>query len=108
MVNDRGSIKWTSMMLPEHVELLKDLWKTDDKIKKPVIDSQQMEEINYQLLNAHQENKEITITIFQQSNLIHHTGNVMKIDPLNKSMVFQLNKGNEQVIHFDQILSVNE
>lgn len=26
VVNDRGTMKWTTMMLPEHVKLLKEMW----------------------------------------------------------------------------------
>ncbi|TFI48759.1 YolD-like family protein, partial [Diaphorobacter sp. DS2] len=29
MIRDRGRIKWTSMMLPEHVKLLRD-WAKED------------------------------------------------------------------------------
>lgn len=108
MVNDRGSIKWTSMMLPEHVELLKELWKADSKMEKPIVDTQQLEEINYQLSNSYQNNIEITITLFQHSNLQRYTGKVIKVDPINNSFVFQLTEGINRTIHFNQILSINE
>ncbi len=36
MLRDRGSIKWVSMMLPKHVELLKEYHESLDKVKKPV------------------------------------------------------------------------
>jgi len=41
MVNqnkDRGNIKWTSLMLPEHVQMVKEIWKEEEKVQKPVLD----------------------------------------------------------------------
>ncbi|BCE05703.1 hypothetical protein RSC2_03716 [Bacillus paralicheniformis] len=32
-LKDRGSIKWTAMMLPEHVGLLHELESNQDKVK---------------------------------------------------------------------------
>lgn len=39
-IKDRGTIKWTAMMLPEHVELLKQLEHEQQKVKKPELDEQ--------------------------------------------------------------------
>lgn len=46
---DRGTIKWTSLMLPEHVEMIKQVWKEDERIEKPILDEQKMEEIDIAL-----------------------------------------------------------
>ena len=37
-LKDRGSIKWTAMMLPEHVGLLRELESRQNKVKRPVLD----------------------------------------------------------------------
>ncbi|MDE1442222.1 YolD-like family protein, partial [Bacillus licheniformis] len=37
-LKDRGSIKWTAMMLPEHVVLLRELESIQNKVKRPVLD----------------------------------------------------------------------
>ncbi|MCY7800093.1 YolD-like family protein, partial [Bacillus haynesii] len=42
-LKDRGSIKWTAMMLLEHVGLLHELESTQDKVKRPVLDMSQIE-----------------------------------------------------------------
>ncbi|GIP64468.1 hypothetical protein J32TS6_30230 [Virgibacillus pantothenticus] len=41
MVNDRVTIKWTSIMLPEHVEMLEEVWKEQEYKEKPILDEQQ-------------------------------------------------------------------
>ncbi|WP_096271747.1 YolD-like family protein [Paucisalibacillus globulus] len=48
-VNDRGSIKWTAMMMPEHHQLLHQMWKQQEYKAKPELDEQQKEEINMKL-----------------------------------------------------------
>lgn len=46
MLNDRGNIKWNAMMLPEHVKELRNYFSNDNKINKPVLDEQKLEEFN--------------------------------------------------------------
>ncbi|MYL32311.1 YolD-like family protein [Pontibacillus yanchengensis] len=48
-INDRGTIKWTSMMLPEHVEKLKEMWREDERVEKGDLDEQQAAEIDFKL-----------------------------------------------------------
>ncbi|MFJ6411771.1 hypothetical protein CHI12_05110 [Terribacillus saccharophilus] len=45
MVNDRGKIKWTSLMLPEHVEMLQQMGREIGKATPPIMDEQQLEEL---------------------------------------------------------------
>src|SRR5699024_12779407 len=46
-VHDRGSIKWTSLMLPEHIEQLREIF-TEYK-EKPILDELKQIEIDQQL-----------------------------------------------------------
>lgn len=49
MIKDRGLLKWsTSMMLPEHNEMLKQLNLEMEKMKRPKNDEQQIEEMALQ------------------------------------------------------------
>ncbi|WP_077309098.1 YolD-like family protein [Terribacillus halophilus] len=45
MVHDRGKIKWTSLMLPEHVEMLQQMGREIGIEKAPILDEQQLEEL---------------------------------------------------------------
>ena len=38
MLRDRGNIKWTAMMLPEHVQRLRTWQQEDQQITKPTFD----------------------------------------------------------------------
>ena len=46
MIRDRGRIKWVSMMLPEHIKLLRDWVKEDQYEEQKEIDEQQLELMN--------------------------------------------------------------
>jgi len=63
---DRGSIKWTSLMLPEHVkELRKYLNEEYYNIPEPTIDEQQLEEMNELVMVAMEFN--IPLTLLKQT-----------------------------------------
>ncbi|MED3624935.1 YolD-like family protein [Neobacillus thermocopriae] len=68
MIRDRGRIKWTSMMLPEHVKLLRD-WVKEDQYEQPKeVDEQQFERMNETLLEAIEFDQYVTIIHFHN----HH------------------------------------
>ncbi|MFG6494358.1 YolD-like family protein [Fictibacillus sp. UD] len=52
-IRDRGNIKWTSLMLPEHVkELRKYIHEEYYDIPEPNVDEQQMDNMNELILEA--------------------------------------------------------
>ncbi len=40
-LKDRGTIKWTAMMLSEHASLLQELETNHNRVKRPVLDMAQ-------------------------------------------------------------------
>lgn len=65
-LRDRGTIKWTSLMLPEHVEMVKEVWKEDERLEKGMIAEDQAVEIDFKLKRALSDDLTIGIT--------HHNG----------------------------------
>jgi broad-specificity NMP kinase len=68
MIRDRGRIKWTSMMLPEHVKLLRDWVKEDGYEQKKEMDEQQLELMNETLSEAIEFDQFVTITHYRNRN----------------------------------------
>jgi hypothetical protein len=68
MIRDRGKIKWTSMMLPEHVKMLRDWVKEDGYEQKREMDEQQLELMNETLAEAIEFDKLVTITHYRKRN----------------------------------------
>lgn len=65
MIRDRGRIKWTAMMLPEHVKLLRDWAHEDTYEQQKEIDEQKLEEMNGLLAIAMEEHKSVILTHFR-------------------------------------------
>jgi YolD-like protein len=106
MVNDRGSIKWTSLMLPEHVELLKRIWSEDKKEVKPMLDEQELEMINRRTLEAYQNNEQICIQYYENGKTYEAQGIVTKLDQLNQVVVLQTRNNEKNYIPFASICHI--
>lgn len=68
MIRDRGRIKWVSMMLPEHIKMLRDWVKEDQYEVKKEIDEQQLELMNATLSEAVEFDQFITVTHYRNKN----------------------------------------
>lgn len=86
--NDRGTIKWTSLMLPEHVKMLNDIWQEDNRKEKPILDEQQKIEINGMLQLALKDNLTVAVTYYDDYD--HHTvkSKLLSFDVLSKKLKF--------------------
>ncbi len=64
MIKDRGNKKWSSLMLPEHRELLESWFHepSSAKLDHRQMDEQQLEELNRWLLWSLQEKKNLRFT----------------------------------------------
>ncbi|NRD80658.1 YolD-like family protein [Bacillus sp. BRMEA1] len=68
MIRDRGRIKWTAMMLPEHVKLIRDWVKEDQYEKQKEMDEQQLEQMNETLAAAIEFDHYVMITHYYNRN----------------------------------------
>jgi hypothetical protein len=82
-IRDRGNIKWSSLMLPEHVkELRRYINEKYYDIPEPSIDEQQLEEMNALILEAMEYNIPFTFIIYKNSRLIAINGHIHFIDSI--------------------------
>ncbi len=70
MLKDRGNKKWTSLMLTEHREGLKEIWNHRDDMEMPVLDEQKLQELERVLKEAIQNNKLVEVTYHKDRR--HH------------------------------------
>ncbi|MEY9976604.1 YolD-like family protein [Lysinibacillus sp. RC79] len=87
MNKDRGSMKWTAMMLPEHlVEIRK--WKEEQfHEKKRDLTEWELEEIEQTIQRAFKLRKLVTLTLWQNNNLHDKTGLITGTDPYKKELL---------------------
>lgn len=79
MIRDRGGVKWTSLMLPEHVQLLKDLWEEENRVKRPIIDEQMGKIIEKKILNSYQSKKTICVKYYCDGKINDIKGQITQI-----------------------------
>jgi hypothetical protein len=83
VIRDRGNIKWTAMMLPEHVELLRE-WKKEDAYQtQPELDEQRLEEMNELICEAMEFHDHLKFTYHHNRQLNYLTGHIHYIDEVN-------------------------
>lgn len=102
MINDRGTKKWTSLMLPEHVKMLEDMYKEMDHKEKPVLDEQQMEENYFMLQEALENESKVSIKYYANYDHVIEEGYLLNFDGINKVVNME-----EININFDDIIEVS-
>lgn len=86
MFRDRGNIKWVSLMLPEHVRLLKEYKQDLQAVEKPILDEQKYEEFNTIISQAIEENIQLEFTYYQKGQLKQIIGQISYVNQLNKEL----------------------
>lgn len=104
MVNDRGNIKWTTMMLPEHVEALRQLAEQQKYKNKPILDDQLIEENEFKLQMAIHDHLTVEIKYFKDHNFHWIKGELRSIAG---SGTLTINDNDRTEIKFSDVIEVN-
>lgn len=107
MIRDRGRIKWTAMMLPEHVEQLREWQKEDELQIRQQPDEQQLEQWNYQIHEAAERNLQISIHYWDHETVTESKGHIQKINTLDGTLHLTSDNGETHRIPFVQLKSVS-
>ena len=109
MIRDRGSIKWTSMMIPEHVQALRDwIYHEKNDEEKPDIAEDQFDEIDRIIRDALENVHKIDICFYdyglrRKRNII---GTINKIDHLRRFIDIVSEDGKPKRVCADDILEL--
>lgn len=106
MLRDRGTIKWTSMMLPEHLTQLKQDLLDASKIEKPSLDAQQIEEMDIIVSEALEFNKELVLKLFNNGFVENVTGRVHYINFEQQKLHVKDQNDNTVYINMNNIIGV--
>lgn len=80
MIRDRGNIKWTAMMLPEHVKAAREWLESDGKIERPVLDEWELEAIQMEIELAYKQGRAVSISTWNNGDKMHYNGKISKLD----------------------------
>lgn len=86
MIRDRGRIKWVSMMLPEHVHVLREWAQEDTYQTRKVLDEQQLEVLNGVIAEAIEYDRPVTIVHYRDKKYELLVGVIRKCDQLNHKL----------------------
>jgi hypothetical protein len=106
MIHDRGSIKWSSLMLPEHKRKLAELYQEQFYEKKPILDEQKQEEMNRLLMEGEAEDKEIEIVFFRNRGFHRIQGRIKKVNPLSGELEIILRDEGFISINLSEVVDV--
>jgi|SRR5690625_2431427 len=85
MLRDRGTKKWTSIMMPEHAKMLEHIWSETEHKDKPILDEQQKAENDLMLQRVIHDNLIVEIKYFKDHDFHTIKGRVSFIDVSNRS-----------------------
>src|SRR5699024_11412636 len=106
MLKDRGKMKWTPFMLPEHVEWLKRVWEEDEKVSKPMLDPQEIETINRQLIEASKTKSLVKLTVYENGSINEYEGTIRALSSQTNTVIIKAKK--EIAIPFKNVLRSEE
>lgn len=87
MLKDRGNMKWTAMMLPEHLVEIKK-WKEEQfHEKKRNLTEWELEEIEITIQRAFKMRQLVTLTLWDNNKLHDETGQITGTDTIKKELL---------------------
>ncbi|MGI8314937.1 YolD-like family protein [Halobacillus mangrovi] len=94
-------------MLPEHVEMVQNLWKEDNRIEKPLMDEQQIEEMSCTLQRAMSDGISVEVQYHNGFDFSFLLAKVIRMDVGTRKIEFFDQKNREDItIKFDDICNV--
>ncbi|WP_342489188.1 YolD-like family protein [Cytobacillus sp. FSL W7-1323] len=106
MIRDRGKMKWQGFFMSEHTELLKKIPAEYEKVKKPELDEQELEEIQIITMESLNYTLTIKMTIWVDGSTKTFEGIVDKIDHINMCIHLETNNLRILKFHIDEVISV--
>lgn len=85
----RGKIKWQAFAtLPQQFEILEQIIKNQDKVEKPLLTYDSLDNLD-QIFQIKIQNDELcTITYWEDGNISNYTGKILEIDAINGYFLF--------------------
>ncbi|NRG48466.1 YolD-like family protein [Bacillus sp. CRN 9] len=92
-MRDRGMIKWQpAFFMPQQKESIENFYHEEAKIKKPILDKQQFEEMGIIIMESLNYTLPIHINRWESGYIYKEHGIVDKLDYLMQYIIFENNK----------------
>lgn len=107
MIRDRGNIKWVSLMLPEHVQQLKEFARTTEKVSKPLVDEQMYERFDEMIAEALMNEQTLHFSYYKNGEMKTVQGIVNNVDVLEKQLQIITEDTTSYELKLENIVSVD-
>ncbi|MBK3495462.1 YolD-like family protein [Viridibacillus sp. YIM B01967] len=101
MNKDRGNIKWTAMMLPEHVQLLREWQAEDQYVAQPELDEWTLNEYAELIQIATKSKQTILLTIWKNRQTHIIEGVIERINNESNTLKIRTQFPKEQTLTID-------
>ena len=104
-MRDRGFKKWQPFIMPENKGMYNKVFKDDLKLKKPILDEDQLHSINDVLVQSIMDETEIKLTLWLDGFIEDIKPVIVrKIDPYQRKIVVQY-KNKQQSFWFESLIN---
>ncbi|MCY8104221.1 YolD-like family protein [Bacillus mojavensis] len=104
----RGNLLWegSRMFLPEHKQSLLERKRHKQKLQKPILDSDKLEEMNQTLCTAMEFTQDITVSCFQDGEIVTCSGKICRYEEFEKTVWIKEDAGKLCKLRLDQVLDI--
>ncbi|WP_298826688.1 YolD-like family protein [uncultured Planococcus sp.] len=104
-IKDRGKIKWTALMLPEHVEMIREWYEKDEKVLKPDLNEYDLQLLQEEMDIALKRQCEVLIHSWKDGVIHEHRGTIEGIDARSRMLIYG-NQVEKHRLPMDEVVSI--
>lgn len=86
MNKDRGTIKWNALMLPEHIQRLREWHKDTKKVQRKQLTEWELQAFDEMIREALTTGETLRFTLYKNDQLIHVTGSIQAVDQQKRQL----------------------
>lgn len=87
-IKDRGRIKWTALMLPEHVEMIREWYEKDERVPKPDLNEFDLQLMQEEMDIALKRQCDVIIHSWKAGAIHTHRGVIQGIDAKSRMLIY--------------------
>jgi len=87
-IQERGALKWTALMLPEHIRMLREWKEEDNRVPKPKLDEFDLQMLQENIEIAIVRRCQVEIQVWKDYQFHYYTGMIISMDIQTRSIIY--------------------
>lgn len=105
-IHERGTMKWTSLMMPEHIAMLQKSMAKQYDVPQPVLSEDQRNDIERTLQEASEYKSQVTVTYWGNNRMHTLVGVIERINPNMRRIELRDKEGDLNFVGFSFITDI--